>query len=398
MNDRVQVIGGTRGTGLLIAGRLLQRGYPVRVLARGATCALAGALIAVTAPARALCQNATPRDGKLTTISGGVTLVRDFERTVTARTEKAGVTGLAVAILNDGQLVYTGQFGWKDKDNGTQLSDTTVFAGASLSKPVFAYLVAVLAEEGVLDVDKPLYLYLPKPLSQYPGYEHLAGDRRHEAITARMALSHTTGLPNLRSLTTDGRLRIAFDPGSRFSYSGEGIMLLQLVIEHITGNDLETLAREHVFVPFGMRHTSFLWRPSFAADVASPHNEFEWASEPNRPATANVAGSLTTTGGDYARFIRGILNARGRRRETVDAMLTPAVRIRTQRMFGPGSQVETTANEAIHLDAKAAGASPPHGDCGRAGGSCLVRGDISAATRQRPHVPQSRWCSSVRLR
>lgn len=315
---------------------------------RAVACALTATLLAVTA-GRAFCQNLTPRDGRLATVTGGSTRVSDFERTVAATLVKAGVTGLAVAILNHTRIVYTNQFGWKDKDGGTRLSDTTVFAAASLSKPLFAYLVAVLAERGAIDLDRPLYRYLPKPLPQYPGYERLAEDRRHEAITARIALSHTSGLPNLRSLTTDEGLRIAFDPGSRFSYSGEGIMLLQLVIEHITGKNLEMLAHEHVFAPFAMRHSSFVWRSSFAADVASPHNEFEWAAEPNRPPTANAAGSLTTTAGDYGRFIAGILNARDRRAETVNAMLAPAVRIRTQRMFGPGPPVETLANEAIRL-------------------------------------------------
>jgi CubicO group peptidase (beta-lactamase class C family) len=311
--------------------------------------ALAGTLTAVTLAAGTGCENVAPRDGKLRTIAGSVTTVRNFERDVTSSMEKAGVTGLAVAIVNDSQIVYTRQFGWKDKDAGTRLHDTTVFAGASLSKPVFAYVVSVLAENGVLDLDKPLHLYLRKPLPGHSGYEDIAEDRRYEAITARMTLSHTTGLPNLRSLTAEGRLRIAFDPGSRFSYSGEGVQLLQMVIEQITRTDLETLAREHVFVPFGMRRTSFLWRSSFAGDVASPHNEFEWATEPNRPMSASAAGSLTTTAGDYARFVSGILRARGRRRETVDAMLAPVVHITSQRMFGPGSRVETTANEAMRL-------------------------------------------------
>jgi CubicO group peptidase (beta-lactamase class C family) len=261
----------------------------------------------------------------------------------------AGLTGLAVAILNDSRVVYTGAFGWKNKDDSTTLHDTTVFAGASLSKPVFAYLVSVLADQGILDLDRPLSQYLTKPLPDYTGYEDLASDRRHEAITARMALSHTTGLPNLRSLAPGGRLYLASAPGSRFSYSGEGFQLLQMVIEHITRADLETLAREHVFLPFRMRHTSFVWRSSFAGDVASPHNEFQWAGEPSRPAIANAAGSLTTTAGDYARFISGILSVRGRRGETVDAMLAPVVRITTERMFGPGTSKETTDHDAMRL-------------------------------------------------
>lgn len=308
-----------------------------------------GAGVALTLAAAFACTHLPPSADSWRTVAGGVATFGDFEREVTRSMEKAGVAGLAVAILNDGRIVYTGQFGWKDKDAGTRLNDTTVFAGASLSKPVFAYLVSVLAENGVIDIDKPLHQYLPKALPEYPGYEDLADDRRFETITARMALTHTTGLPNLRSQTPNGRLRIAFDPGSRFSYSAEGIQLLQMVIEHITRKDLETLAREHVFIPLRMRHTSFVWRAPFAEDAASPHNEFGWASEPNRPLAANAAGSLMTTAGDYARFVGGALRARGRRGEAIDAMLVPGLPIATERMFGALSQRETAANQAIRL-------------------------------------------------
>lgn len=327
----------------------LAREDRTRRLASDVTNASMGAVMALALAAGTACTHLPPSAESWRTVAEGVTTVDDFEREVTRSMEKAGVAGLAVAILNDGRIVYTGQFGWKDKDAGARLNDTTVFAGASLSKPVFAYLVSVLAENGVLDIDKPLHQYLPKALPEYPGYDDLADDRRYETITARMALTHTTGFPNLRSQTTDGRLRIAFDPGTRFSYSAEGIQLLQLIIEQITRKDLETLAREYVFIPLGMRHTSFVWQAPFAEAAASPHNEFGWASEPNRPVAANAAGSLMTTAVDYARFVSGILRAHGRRGETIDAMLVPAVPIATERMFGARSERETTANQAIRL-------------------------------------------------
>lgn len=327
----------------------LAREDRTRRFASDATHASMGAVMALALAAATACTHLPSSAQSWRTVAEGVTTVGDFEREVARSMEKAGVAGLAVAILNDGRIVYTGQFGWKDKDAGTRLNDTTVFAGASLSKPVFAYLVSVLGENGMIDIDKPLHQYLPKALPEYPGYEDLADDRRFETITARMALTHTTGLPNLTSQTPDGRLRIAFDPGTRFSYSAEGIQLLQMIIEQITRKDLETLAREHVFVPLRMRHTSFVRRGPFAENRASPHNEFEWASEPGNPSVADAAGSLTTTAGDYARFIGGVLRARGRRGETVNAMLAPAVPVTTERMFGSRSQRETTANQAIQL-------------------------------------------------
>src|SRR5262245_49660362 len=291
----------------------------------------------------------TPPGGWLKTVVGGVTTIKDFESSVTRSMQKAGVSGLSVAILNDGKVVYTRQFGWKDKDAGTKMDDTTVFAGASLSKTVFAYLVMVLTEEGVINLDKPIQQYLPKPLPEYPGYSDLAEDSRYQTITARMLLSHTGGFPNLRSLSKDGRLRVQFEPGSRFSYSGEGIGLLQMIVETITHKDLETLAREKVFIPFEMSHTSYVWREAFAANVAAPHNEFEWAADPDRPAIANAAGSLTTTAHDYARFLAGLLTAKVRHGQSVETMLTSTVHIKSARMFDPSSQADAGRNDAIQL-------------------------------------------------
>jgi CubicO group peptidase (beta-lactamase class C family) len=271
----------------------------------------------------AACRNRpdlAPSKEALKTVSGVATTVRDFEAAVTSNIQKAGVTGLSVAIINDGKVAYTRQFGWKDKDAGTSFDDTTVFAAASLSKTVFAYLVVALAEGGLIDLDRPLQEYLPKSLPEYSRYADLASDPRYRAITARMALSHTTGFPNMRSPT--GQLRIGFEPGSRFRYSGEGIQLLQFVVEALAQKNLEALAQERVFIPLGMSHTSYVWRESFARDVAAPHNEFEWASDPDRAASADAAGSMITTAHDYARFLAHIITAEGRRKETVDWMLS----------------------------------------------------------------------------
>jgi len=305
--------------------------------------------MAITALLACSDRQAQRSDQRLATVTGGSTSVADFERVVNRVMEWAGVSGLSVAILNGGEVVYTKQFGWTDKDAGSTPNDSTRFAAASLSKTVFGYLVAVLAEEGLIDLDKPLEQHLAKPLPEFPKYADLASDPRYRRITPRMALSHTTGFPNWRSFTRDGLLRIGFEPGSRFSYSGEGIDLLQLVVEQVTHSDLETLAREKVFAPFGMTHTSFIWNESFAPNIAAQHNQWEWASDPDRPVSPDAAGSMITTAHDYARFLAGILATEGRRAETVDRMLTPVVRITTPRMFGSPGGATTDANDGIKL-------------------------------------------------
>jgi CubicO group peptidase (beta-lactamase class C family) len=287
---------------------------------------------------------------RLKTLDGGSISTAELEAFIEQAMEKAEVAGLSCAILNDSQVVYQKAFGYRNKGDGSLNDEQTLFSAASFSKTVFAYLVMLLAEEKVIDLDRPLYQYLEKPLYEYPSYADLKGDDRYRLITASMALSHTTGFPNWRFLTQDGKLSILSTPGSRHSYSGEGIALLQMIVEAVTGRDLESLAQEKIFQPFGMTRTSYIWQPQFETNYASPHDEFgRPRGESLKRNKPDAAGSMVTTAGDYARFLAGILNTKGQRKATVDEMLRPQIEINYRRMFGPDAWTITDENEAIHL-------------------------------------------------
>jgi CubicO group peptidase (beta-lactamase class C family) len=284
-------------------------------------------------------------------LDGSSVPTAELEAFVEQTMGKADVAGLSCAIINDGRVVYRKAFGVRDKSTGTRNDEETVFGAASFSKPVFAYLVMLLAEEGVIDLDKRLYEYLARPLYEYPAYADLEGDERYKQITARMVLSHSTGFPNWRFLEADGRLKFLFSPGERHSYSGEGIALLQIIIEEVTGKDLETLAQERIFQPLGMTRSSYLWQAVYEGNAASPHDEYGRSRgesiQRNKP---DAAGSMVTTAGDYARFISlGILNVKGKRQATIDEMLRPQIAINYKAMGGPGAWQETDAYQDIRL-------------------------------------------------
>ena len=120
------------------------------------------------------------------------------------------IPGLSVAVINDAKIVYRGDFGLTSLATQDTVTDQTIFEAASLSKPLFAYFAMKQVEKGLLDLDKPLYEYLP-----YPDIEY---DERYKLINARMILSHSSGFPNRRQ----DSLKIAITPGSNYSYSGEG--------------------------------------------------------------------------------------------------------------------------------------------------------------------------------
>jgi CubicO group peptidase (beta-lactamase class C family) len=263
---------------------------------------------------------------------------------------------LGLAIINNNVIVYEKMYGYKNIDRKELLDTSTVFYGASLSKALFAYLCLKLVQQGVLNLDKPLYQYLDKPLPDYPKYSDLAGDERWKLITARMCLSHTTGFPNWRFLEArsgkydrNGKLAIYFMPGTKYAYSGEGIALLQMVVEKITGKDLEELADKNIFQPIGMDRTSYIWQQRFENNYAFGYDENGNALEKNKRKTSGAAGSMETTLADYARFLQYVMQKKGLNGQTLKMMLTPQIRINSRQEFPTITDDTTTENKAIDL-------------------------------------------------
>jgi CubicO group peptidase (beta-lactamase class C family) len=229
--------------------------------------------------------------------------------------KKDGVPGLSIALIRGGKTTWVHGFGIKEARTGQPVTDETVFEAASLSKPVFTYGVLKLVDQGKLGLDVPLTTYLPKPF--------VAGDERLARITARIVLSHRTGFPNWPA--DDGSVSIYFTPGERFSYSGEGYIYLQRVVEQIRGKPLNDYMTEAVFTPLGMTSSSYVWRRDFDALTATGHDSDGKAVELEKPKEALAASTLNTTAKDYARFVEAILNGKGLKPATLREMETPEI-------------------------------------------------------------------------
>ncbi len=275
--------------------------------------------------------------------------------------DAADVTGMAVTVFNDHQVAYQRSFGLANADTGDSLRTDHLFYGASLSKAVFGYIVAQLVVEGQIDLDTPLHTYLDQPITEVPfekdwrGWGDLKGDPRVNEITARMCLNHTTGFPNWRWITKDLQidgeypLTFFFDPGERYSYSGEGMQLLQYVVEHITGKGLEELARGRVFKPFGMANTSYLWQEEFEGTYCFGHTSDQQVIPKDKNDEAGAAGSMETTPEDYSRFLTAVLQQAEEGSPVIDSLFQPSVRIRSKAQFGPLAYEDTTAHDDIAL-------------------------------------------------
>lgn len=262
--------------------------------------------------------------------------------------DTAAVTGLQIGIISNGKPVYIRSYGYKNRVKG-QLNDTsTCFYGASLAKSLFAYLVMQLVDEQKIDLDKPVYQYLPKPLPEYDNYKDLVNDDRWKQITPRMCLAHTTGFPNWREINK-GRLDIQFKPGTKYAYSGEGIMLLQLLVETITGKPVAQLARERIFNPFGLTRSDYVWQARFENDYAVGHNLNEDTLAKIRYKEAYAAGSMETTIADYTRFMAMVLQHRGLSRKIWNEMLSPQIAILCSQQAFPDDTTHAANNRKIGL-------------------------------------------------
>ena len=231
----------------------------------------------------------------------------------------ANVTGLALTVFDDFEPVYQETFGYRIKSDNLMFEDSTIIYGASLSKAVFGYIIAHLVDNGILDLDTPLQDYLETPIPDlkfnrdWKEYTNLKDDHRYKKITARMCLNHSTGFPNWRwisregKFTPEGDIKIYFEPGTDYFYSGEGIRLLQVVVDDITGKGLEELAQEIVFDPLGMNNTSYVWQEEFWDNYSVGHNRAEDSMEKDTEDEAGAAGSMETTPEDYTRFLHHIL-------------------------------------------------------------------------------------------
>ena len=177
------------------------------------------------------------------------------------------VPAIGMAVVERGEVVWARNLGVTNAETRAPVADDTLFEDASLSKPVFAYLVLQLADQGVIDLDAPLV--------RYRRMDYLADHPWVDLVTARDVLRHSTGMPNWRKNPAHEKLAPAVKPGTRIDYSGEAIFWLQLVVESLTGESLDASMQRLLFGPAGMRDSSYTWSKDLAARSVYGHRAVE---------------------------------------------------------------------------------------------------------------------------
>jgi CubicO group peptidase (beta-lactamase class C family) len=265
----------------------------------------------------------------------------------------AHVTGAQIAVLDDGKLVWSAAYGLQRREPALPMDRQTTTWAASITKSVFATYVMHLVERGEFNLDEPIAKSLPQPLNAYERYKESASeivrDPAWPSVTPRMLLAHSSGLANFVSIEPDKKMHLHFKPGTQFLYSGEGINLVQFVIEQQKKKPLDELMQEAIFTPLGMTRTGIIYRPEFAADVADRYDAGERFIAQTRRYPARAAGSMTTSAEDLARFASALFADKIVSASTRTAMLRPFIRIESLHQFGIGE------NQANGQEAKAVG-------------------------------------------
>lgn len=295
------------------------------------------------------CEAKAGEEFHFTRADGEILSAGQIDETVKRLMRAGNVSGLALALISESKVSYLKAYGMADVAESRALQTDTVMYGASLTKAAFAYMVMTLVQEGLIDLDRPISEYLPRPLDQYEDYSDLASDERWRMWTLRMLLSHQAGLPNWRWFSESQKLEILFEPGSRYAYSGEGIQVVQMTLEEGLGLNVNELMQKRVFDRFGMHQTSMLWREDFRSNFARGYDESGKNLGHNMRQSVRAAGSMDTTITDFAAFLAGVLRGEGLSREVRSEMLGVQVKVTSRHQFPTQFPVDTDANEGIQL-------------------------------------------------
>ncbi len=321
---------------------------------------LAVVLVAVVSPSGALAAGAPSHPLPAVTTRSRPAMLADNQSATRAVEDRIdayvqermaawSVPGLALAVVEGGQVTLTRGYGLADRATNRSMTPQTPVAVGSTTKPLTAVAILQLVEAGAVELDAPVTRYLP--------WFTLDGPRSIE-ITVRQLLTHTSGIPasaaldsrqepdalerRVRSLEWE-KLRSA--PGTRWEYANDGYNTAGLIVQTVAGMPFEQYLAERVLTPLGMVRSTF--DPARAAEwgLAQGYLKRKGELRPERTRLTrayNPSGMLLTTAADAGRFLAAMANggALGDARILSDAsvaqMWMPAARVSDNLEYGLG--------------------------------------------------------------
>lgn len=283
------------------------------------TCQISIALITLGCTLAAFSQNAahelTQSENRSTHV-----LITKIESTLPGTLDKYSVPGAAVALIREGEVVWTKGFGFADLSARIPITTETEFNVGSLSKTPTAWAIMQMVDEGKLRLNAPVDTYLRRwhlPQSSFDNSE----------VTIGRLLSHTAGISehgyhgwdptsplppiedSLTGKTGTGTVQVVSTPGAAHRYSGANYQILTLVIEEVSGRPFSAYMESQIFRPLHMLHTNYGLPRDFDKSMAKPYDALEKPLPILRYNELGAAG-LTTNIHDLAIFAAAGLKSR----------------------------------------------------------------------------------------
>ena len=265
------------------------------------------------------------------------------------------ISGAVTLVARRGRVVHLGAVGKADVAGGRDMAKDSLFAIASMTKPITAAAVMILVDEGKLKLDDPVSKYIPA----FQQTTLADGSKPTREIIVRDCLRHTNGLvsdqKNVGTLAETAEFlaksKLAFEPGSKWQY-GPGLSVAGRVVEVVSGKSFDQFLAERIFTPLDMKETSFrptadqqkrlakLYQPT--ADKKDIEPGTHWLFDMSPDVTPNPSGGLYSTAADIVRFYQMELNGgelNGKRILSADAVkqMTSLQSGELQTGFTPGN-------------------------------------------------------------
>lgn len=259
------------------------------------------------------------------------TKTEKLDQLLTAYTTQYQFNGTALVSKNGVVLLHKG-YGFKNVESKSPNNENTIFQIGSITKQFTATVILKLAEQHKLNISDKLSKY-------YPNYP------KGDSITIEHLLTHTSGVFNYTNdvefmkieatkPATEAQMLalfkdkpLDFSPGTRWSYSNSGYMLLGYIIQKVTQKPYEEVVHETIFKPLGMTHTGFDFVRLKNHEKATGYFVIsETSTVPSTLVDSTVsfaAGAIYSTTGDLLKWHSGILNNKIVQRSSMDKAFTP---------------------------------------------------------------------------
>ncbi|MCI4669205.1 MAG: beta-lactamase family protein [Bacteroidia bacterium] len=266
--------------------------------------------------------------------AGGTIDFRVVDEFMQERMEFFEIPGASLSLVKDGKIAYSQSYGIKSLASKQPVDAATLFEAGSITKLVFAFAVMRLYERGEIELDKPLHEYLP--------FTEIEGEE-YKLMTARHVLCHQSGLSNWPRKGANGKYKLNFTPGTQFGYSGKAYEFLKLVLESISSKSIDTLMKEEVLEPLGIKDMYFMDHPEIVKRAAQGHKKYI-PSEPFRAKRTMAAFTLQCTAEALAKFALALQKREGLKAETYQEMFRAYSQRSDGTQWGLGVRIEHTSS------------------------------------------------------